>query len=160
MSRSGGAAGERKTEKALKRLERKGWAVKHDIQRGGRANLDHVVTGPAGVFLLETKNLAGTIAFENGVLVARQFDDPDEVYLYTSLAPRLLGQAKELSSRLRTDGQRGPWVTAVTVIWGHFPAELVGHENVVYIAGDRLADWLAAWIHRPTRWTDSSGATP
>ena len=139
-----GAAGERKTEKALKRLERKGWTVEHDIQREGRANLDHVVTGPGGVFLLETKNLAGTITFENDVLVARQFDDPDEVYRYTSLAPRLLGQAKELSARLRTDGPRGPWVTGVTVIWGHFPAELIEHANVVYIAGDRLADWLDA----------------
>jgi hypothetical protein len=137
-----GAEGERKTEKALRPLERKGWRVEHDIQREGAANLDHVVTGPPGVFLLETKSLAGTIAFENGVLVARQFDDPDEVYRYTSLAPRLRGQAKELSSRLREETGRGAWVTAVAVIWGHFPADVVEHENVVYIRGDKLVEWL------------------
>lgn len=38
-----GAEGERKTERALRPLEKKGWTVEHDIQRGGRANLDHVV---------------------------------------------------------------------------------------------------------------------
>jgi hypothetical protein len=75
-----GAEGERKTEKALKPLERLGWTIEHDVQRDGRANLDHIATGPAGVFLLETKNLAGTVSFEDGVLVARQFDDPDDVY--------------------------------------------------------------------------------
>jgi hypothetical protein len=139
-----GAAGERKTERALRPLERNGWKVEHDIQRDGRANLDHVVTGPPGVFLLETKNLSGTITVEDGVLVARQFDDPDEVYRYTSLAPRLRGQAKELSARLRADTGRGAWVTAVAVIWGHFPTGEIEHENVVYIRGDGLAEWLGA----------------
>jgi hypothetical protein len=66
-----GGEGERKTERALKPLERQGWTIEHDVQRDGRANLDHIATGPGGVFLLETKNLAGTISFEDGVLVAR-----------------------------------------------------------------------------------------
>jgi hypothetical protein len=93
-----GAEGERKTEKAVRPLERRGWHVEHDIQIEGRANLDHVVIGPPGVFLLETKNLAGTISFEDGVLVARQFDDPDEVFRYRSLAPeRGSGPALSLS---------------------------------------------------------------
>ncbi len=139
-----GEEGERRTAKALKPLERKGWKVEHDVQRDGRANLDHVLTGPPGVFLLETKNLSGSISFEDGVLVARQFDDPDEVYRYMTLAPRLRGQAKELSERLRAKIGRAPWVTAVVVIWGHFPAGLVEHENVTYISGERLLAWLAS----------------
>jgi hypothetical protein len=137
-----GAEGERKTERALRGLERKGWTVEHDIQRDRQANLDHVLRGPPGVFLLETKNLAGTITFEDGVLVARQFDDPDEVYRYRSLAPRLRGQAKELSARIRAETGRGVWVIAVTVVWGHFPPGRIDYENVVYIHGDQLADWL------------------
>jgi hypothetical protein len=138
-----GAEGERRTAKALKPLLRKGWTVEHDVQQQGRANLDHVLTGPSGVFLLETKNLAGTISLEDGVLAARQFDDADEVYRYRSLAPRLRGQAKELSARLQTESGRRTWVNAVAVIWGHFPQGLVSHENVTYVSGERLAAWLA-----------------
>jgi hypothetical protein len=139
-----GAEGERKTEKALRPLERRGWTVEHDIEQKQGANLDHVVTGPPGVFLLETKNLEGTITFEDGVLVARQFDDRDEVYRYRTLASRVRGQAMQLSARLREDTRRRAWVTAVVVIWGHFPDSRVEHENVVYIAGDELAAWLAS----------------
>ena len=80
----------------------------------------------------------GTISFEDGVLVARQFDDPDEVYRYRSLAPRPRGQAKELSARLHTETGRRSWVNAVAVICGHFPQVLVSHENVTYVHGDRL----------------------
>ncbi len=139
-----GAEGERKTAKALKPLLRMGWAVEHDVQQDGRANLDHVLTGPSGIFLLETKNLAGTISVEDGVLVARQFDDPDEIYRYRSLAPRLRGQAKELSARLHDESGRRTWVNAVAVVWGHFPQSLVSHESVTYIHGDRLAHWLTS----------------
>jgi len=94
-----GAEGERMTERTLKPLERQGWTVEHDIQRDGRGNLDNILRGPGGVFLLETKNLAGTISFADGVLQACQFDDPDEIYRYTTLAARLRGQARELSAR-------------------------------------------------------------
>jgi hypothetical protein len=140
-----GAEGERKTEKALRRLERKEWVVEHDVQRDGRANLDHVVRGPRGAFLLETKNLAGTIALEDGMLTARQFDDPDEVYRYASLAGRVRGQAKELSARIRSETGRPTWVTAVVVIWGHFPESYVELNNVTYIAGARLTSWLESF---------------
>jgi nuclease-like protein len=139
-----GAEGERTTERALRHLEKQGWTVEHDLQRDGRANLDHVLTGPSGVFLLETKNLAGTISVEERVLVARQFDDPDEVYRYTTLASRLRGQASELSARLRAETGRRAWVNAAVVIWGHFPQGQAQSENVTYIAGDRLAAWLKA----------------
>jgi Nuclease-related domain len=139
-----GGEGERRTEKTLKPLERNGWTVEHDVQREGRANLDHIVTGPPGVFLLETKNLVGTISVEDGVLVARQFDDPDEVYRYRSLAPRLRGQAKELSARLHAESGRRTWINAVAVVWGHFPQGLVSHENVTYVHGDQLRAWLTS----------------
>jgi hypothetical protein len=137
-----GAAGERKTEKALRSLEQKGWSVEHDVQRGGRANIDHIATGPRGVFLLETKNLAGSISFEDGTLIARQADDPDEVFRYSTLAARIRGQATELSARIRAETGRRTWVNAVVVVWGSFLEGSFEHENVTYIDGDRLADWL------------------
>jgi hypothetical protein len=137
-----GAEGERRTEKALRPLERNGWTVEHDIQRDERANLDHVVSGPPGAFLLETKNLTGTITFEDGVLVSRQFDDPDEVYRYVTVAPRVRGQAREVSARIREETGRRTWVTSVVVVWGYFLETHVQHEDVHYIAGNRLRAWL------------------
>lgn len=136
-----GAAGERKTEKALQPLERKGWTVEHDIQRN-RENLDHVVKGPAGVFLLETKNLAGTMTVERGVLVRRQWDDPADVYRLNDLCAAMDRRAKELSARLRAETGRRVWVHQVVVVWGDFPAGRVEHGNVVYVHGDRLVEWL------------------
>jgi hypothetical protein len=141
-----GAEGERKTERALRRLERNGWSVEHDIQREGRANLDHVAKGPRGVFLLETKNLAGTISFEDGVLVARQFDDPDEIFRYERLSSRVRGQAMELSTRIGHENGKRPFVNGVVVIWGHFPHGFVEHERVTYVSGDRLASWLESGV--------------
>jgi hypothetical protein len=137
-----GAEGERRTERALRKLEREGWRVEHDIQRDGRANVDHVVHGPHRVFRLETKNLAGTIRVTDGVVEAQQFDDPDEVFRYFSLASRVRGASAELSARLREETGRRAWVDGVVAIWGRFEQEIVEHEHVAYVAGSRLADWL------------------
>jgi hypothetical protein len=140
-----GAEGERKTERALKPLEHEGWTAEHDVQRDGRGNLDHILRSPRGaVFLLETKNLAGTITFTDGVLQARQFDDPDEIYRYTTLASRLRGQAKELSAKDAASTGRRVWVNAVAVIWGDFHDGIVESGNVTYVRGDQLIPWLRA----------------
>jgi hypothetical protein len=52
-----GAAGERRTARVLAALERQGWAVLHDLAvPGSRANIDHLVAGPFGVALVDSKN--------------------------------------------------------------------------------------------------------
>jgi hypothetical protein len=51
-----GAAGERRTARLLGQLEWHGWAVLHDLAvPGSRANLDHLVIGPGGVFAIDSK---------------------------------------------------------------------------------------------------------
>ncbi len=51
-----GAAGERATAALLDRLPTRAWAVLHDRQvPGSRANLDHLIIGPSGVWVLDTK---------------------------------------------------------------------------------------------------------
>ena len=51
-----GAAGERRTARLLDPLERHGWAVLHDLAvPGSRANIDHLVIGPGGVFVIDSK---------------------------------------------------------------------------------------------------------
>ncbi|MDQ3107765.1 MAG: NERD domain-containing protein [Actinomycetota bacterium] len=51
-----GAAGERATAAALAGAEREGWTIFHDVRLPGRRwNLDHVLIGPPGVIVVETK---------------------------------------------------------------------------------------------------------
>jgi hypothetical protein len=53
-----GAAGERRTANDLARLPKE-FAVLHDLRMpGSRANIDHLVIGPTGVFTVETKSYA------------------------------------------------------------------------------------------------------
>jgi Nuclease-related domain len=51
-----GAAGEQRTARLLGLLERHGWVVLHDLAvPSSRANLDHLVIGPGGVFVVDSK---------------------------------------------------------------------------------------------------------
>jgi Nuclease-related domain len=59
-----GARGERRTARQLDRLTRHGWVVFHDLAiPDSRANADHLIIGPAGVFLADSKNWRGHLAF-------------------------------------------------------------------------------------------------
>jgi hypothetical protein len=51
-----GAAGEEATALVLDRLPARRWVVRHDLRiPGSRANLDHLVIGPSGVWVVDTK---------------------------------------------------------------------------------------------------------
>jgi hypothetical protein len=59
-----GARGERRTARQLDRLAEHGWVVFHDLAvPDSRANADHLIIGPAGVFLADSKNWRGHLAF-------------------------------------------------------------------------------------------------
>jgi hypothetical protein len=56
-----GAKGEQRTARRLRRLGR-GWVVFHDLAiPGSRANADHLVIGPSGVFLVDSKHYRGRL---------------------------------------------------------------------------------------------------
>ena len=58
-----GAAGEDRTARALAELEAEGFVVLHDRRKpGSRANIDHVIVGPTGVFIVETKSYSGPLS--------------------------------------------------------------------------------------------------
>jgi hypothetical protein len=60
-----GAAGERCTARLLDSLERHGWAVLHDLAiPGSRANIDHLVIGPGGVFVVDSKHYRGRLQLD------------------------------------------------------------------------------------------------
>jgi hypothetical protein len=57
-----GAAGERQTARLLERLGRYGYVVLHDLAMpGSPANLDHLVVGPSGVFVIDSKQWTGQV---------------------------------------------------------------------------------------------------
>lgn len=58
---SKGSVGEEKTERLLERLP-SGFLVLHDLAiPGSKANIDHLVIGPTGVFVVDSKNYQGKI---------------------------------------------------------------------------------------------------
>ena len=60
-----GAAGERWTARLLDPLQRQGWAVLHDLALpGSRANIDHLVIGPGGVFVIDSKHYRGHLQLD------------------------------------------------------------------------------------------------
>jgi hypothetical protein len=61
-----GAAGERRTARLLARLERHGWAVLHDLAiPGSVANIDHLVVGPGGVVVIDSKQYRGRLHLDS-----------------------------------------------------------------------------------------------
>src|SRR3954452_18934163 len=64
-----GALGEERTAATLRELPA-AWTALHDVRWPGRrfANIDHIVIGPGGVFVVDSKNWSGNITVSAGVL--------------------------------------------------------------------------------------------
>jgi hypothetical protein len=150
--RQRGLLGEQETRKVLADLEREGWEVVHNVDVGA-GDLDHLLSGRAGVYALETKTLLGRVTVENGVLVTRQDDDPEEVHTWTRLPGRLRSLSAEISSWARADAAVRRWVQPVVVVWGDFPERLVEDERsgIVYVHGRELLPWLRTRPDVPTQ---------
>ena len=62
-----GALGEERTGDLLRPLEAQGFRVMHDrLMPRSRANIDHIVVGPPGVYIVETKNYGGKLRVRHG----------------------------------------------------------------------------------------------
>jgi hypothetical protein len=65
-----GATGERRTARLLGRLERHGWAVLHDLAiPGSAANIDHLLIGPGGVVVIDSKQYRGRLRLDQDGLL-------------------------------------------------------------------------------------------
>lgn len=142
-----GAEGEKATAKALRGLIKSGWTLLNDID-WGRGNIDHVLVGPAGVFVLETKKLRGICSVQHGTLSVRWREDPEDGYENHSIGPRTRAASAALSETLRADGLRRHWVQGVVVLWADFEQRSVASDRIAWVRGKDLAKVLAA---RPSR---------
>lgn len=87
-----GAEGERATADVLGKLEADGLRVLHDRQiPGSRANIDHIVIGAPGVFVVETKQYSGKVTARGGSL-----------YYKGRCIDRYLDQARREAHAVRT----------------------------------------------------------
>jgi hypothetical protein len=144
-----GAEGERRTAKALRKLRRRGWHVVHDLA-DGRANRDHVVVGPGGVFLLDTKSPGGRVTVKGDVWHVDRPGNPHAAYAQRDLANRVRRAAIRLKQDIeRATDQSGLWVNAVVVVWGTFDQRIVEGDNITFVHGDELASWLGG---RPVKY--------
>lgn len=142
-----GAEGERMAEKTLRPLERSGWQVVHDVQNG-HGNYDHVAVGPAGVYLLDSKNLQGVVEIKEGVPHLARRHDPDSQAIFGRIRPHALSGAARLKREIEERTGHRTWVQAVVVFWSEFPEGLVEDSKCVFVEGSRLCDWLQS---RPDR---------
>ena len=142
-----GAVGEEKTAKAVEPLLRAGWFIAHDLDRG-RFNIDHLLVGPAGVFVLETKNLHGSVVLDGdqATLTRPGRERPD--YQGSWWAREGRSHAADANSFFRQRVQVRPWVTAVVVLWADFPQRKYDGDKVTFVHGDDLVTWLQAQPER------------
>jgi Holliday junction resolvase-like predicted endonuclease len=50
-----GARAEESVGETLNELRREGWILLHDVEQQGEGNIDHIASGPTGVYMIETK---------------------------------------------------------------------------------------------------------
>jgi hypothetical protein len=117
--------------------------VAHDLPHE-RGNIDHVAVGPGGYFLLETKNLRGLVAVEDGILTTRAREDGSLIWRGRHLPGWLRSRAATAAGLVRRRDGRRPWVNPVLVIWGDFEQRRVETDGIAYVHGEELADWLRA----------------
>ena len=133
-----GAEGEEKVGALLEGLGASGWTVLHDVGVGARgANVDHLLIGRPGVFVINTKMLSGDVRVEGDDILVdgrrRPFVDKQEA------------EAKRVRELLVTaTGRRSLWVQGMVVFVN---SRLVVGEtpsNIVVLPADALVGWLNA----------------
>ncbi len=141
-----GADGERATARELARLT--GYDVTHDITLD-RSNIDHLIVGPQGVFLLDSKNLGGWAAVSEdkpGMITVQRGETDTYERNIGSGVQRVAGYA---SSQLTAATRIKVWVEPVIVMWNPFPQKAITIDGTHFISGDNLVEWLE---HRPTKY--------
>jgi hypothetical protein len=131
-----GAEGERMTGKEIEKLNEKDWHCEHSIKHA-HGDWDHVLVGPPGIFLVDSKRLYKTAVVASDALRSGRLAFSGSLFR---------GGAWDINKALEARlGRRAPFVMPVVAIWGDFPQEWVeeGEKPVVYVQGERIASWLA-----------------
>jgi hypothetical protein len=137
-----GEEGERRTAKALRQLPGREWKAWHDLPGKNGTNVDHVVLGPAGLFLLDSKNYSGEASIEAGELRVRWLEDPEDGWVCHGMVSRMRAASAEFKERIEAATGVRVWVQPVVVLWMPFPQGVAQLSDVFFVQGEFLADWL------------------
>jgi hypothetical protein len=110
-----GARAESSVGEELNGLRGEGFVVMHDIKQNHEGNVDHLVNGPTGVFLVETK--------------------------FRGYTPKDLIKVKRQAVRL--NAELGTWITPVICLHVR-EGRAFKHEGVWIVPQHALLDWLRA----------------
>jgi hypothetical protein len=146
-----GAVGERRTARLLAPLERHGWAVLHDLAiPGSVANIDHLVIGPGGVIVINSKQYRGRLHIDSyGLLwhgrnllvsalrkVRWEADQADEILGIAAI---------QVAAIVAVHGASVPWgrldTDAVTVVSARQVPDLL--RGLPPVLGPERVAWLA-----------------
>jgi Nuclease-related domain len=132
-----GAVGERRTARLLAPLERHGWAVLHDLAvPGSAANIDHLVIGPGGVVVIDTKQYRGRLRLDASGLLWH------DRHLLVSALRKTLWEADQADEVLGVADVQVAAIMAVhgaSVPWGRLDTDGVG-----VVPARRVPDLLCA----------------
>jgi hypothetical protein len=132
-----GATGERRTARLLAPLERRGWAILHDLAiPGSAANIDHLVIGPGGVLVIDSKRYRGRLQVDrDGMLWHGR-------HLLVSALRKALWQADQADEVL---GVADVQVFAVVAVHGAaVPWGVRQADGVTIVPARRVPDLLQA----------------
>lgn len=111
---------------------------------GGKQNFDHIIVGPAGVFVVETKNWKGSVEFHDGKLYAGG-KEPSRPPL-----KQVKAAAAELVSYLDDSGCGDlPVHSVLCFLETELPEEIMNVNGVVVCSGPRLVDVLQETFDQP-----------
>lgn len=130
---------DRRCERTIARLEREGWTVTPQQRRAGTHRPDLLLSGPAGVYLVEMKTIGGRLEVDSDGM-AVSYDRDRTMRTCGWLGAGVSRSAAEL--RAGYSELHPGWVRPVVAIWGDFPAGVVEGERVTFVAGERLRSWL------------------
>lgn len=133
-----GSWGEEATGKALRRLPSE-WQVRHDIDTGA-GNIDHLVVGPGGVFVVETKKWSGVVRVEEHTAYVRM-PGRTRADVRERAGQQVRRLARSTHDRVRAATRISLFVVPVVVVWGDFEQRVVG-DAPAFVAGDALVEWL------------------
>ncbi|MFL2859934.1 MAG: nuclease-related domain-containing protein [Pontiellaceae bacterium] len=110
----------------------------------GQYNFDHILLGPSGVFVVETKNWTGRVVFSEGRVRV------DEKEIKHSPLQQVKGEAAELDAFLQAQGHVGVPIQSVLCFLGSTLEEPITNVNgVVVCDGVSLTDVLTGELNEP-----------
>ena len=110
----------------------------------GKENFDHIIVGPSGVFVVETKNWKGSIEFKNGKLLA-EGREPSRPPL-----KQVKAATAEMVDWLASTGCADFPVYSVLCFLGtELPEDVMNVNGVVVCKGDRLIGVLHGAFDEP-----------